>query len=128
MVDVLNAALLGVWPIDGREPIWLCDRPRAGVGARVGCFLSGDSGRGRDGLFGLKFGLGGLAPGPTDCENLGLIAGVAKLAVPFTFSPLYVLREGVAGVPACSEDVGDNRRSARRTGRKIPAPAIEVWK
>lgn len=43
-----------------------------GVGARFGCFLNGDSGRGSEGLpLGLKTGLGARAPGPTDCENLG---------------------------------------------------------
>ena len=45
---------------------------RAGVGCRLGvCLRSGDSGRGRDGLLGLNCGLCGLAPGPSDCENLG---------------------------------------------------------
>jgi hypothetical protein len=44
-----------------------------GVGARLGCLRKGDSGRGRDGLLGgLKEGLGARAPGPTDCENLGM--------------------------------------------------------
>jgi hypothetical protein len=37
-----------------------------GVGARLGVFRMGDSGRGRDGRpFGLKTGLGARAPGPT---------------------------------------------------------------
>jgi hypothetical protein len=50
-----------------------------GVGARLGCLRKGDSGRGRDGLLGgLKEGLGARAPGPTDCENLGM-EGVSGL-------------------------------------------------
>jgi hypothetical protein len=44
-----------------------------GGGARVGLFLNGDSGRGKDGLFALCAGLGARAPGPTDCENLGML-------------------------------------------------------
>ena len=62
--------LLGVSPGRG-PPRWLCDSVRAGVGARFGAFrLNGDSGLGREGLLGLKAGLGGRAPGPTVCANL----------------------------------------------------------
>jgi hypothetical protein len=51
---------------------------RAGVAVKVG-LRSGDSGRARDGRpFGLNCGLGARAPGPTDCENLG-IDGVSGL-------------------------------------------------
>lgn len=58
-------------------PRTLCENPRAGVGARVGCLRKGDSGRGNDGpRLGLKDGLGGLAPGPIDWENFGGSAGV----------------------------------------------------
>ena len=68
-VDALMLLLLGVKP--GRVPRTLCENELAGVGWRFGgCFLNGDSGRGNDGLLGLKFGLGGRAPGPTVCENL----------------------------------------------------------
>lgn len=70
VVDFAKLLLLGVIPGRG-VPRVLCDRFLAGVGARLGgCFLNGDSGRGSDGLLGLKFGLGGRAPGPTDCANL----------------------------------------------------------
>jgi len=67
-VEPRRLLLLGVTP--GRMPLVLCDSCLAGVGARLGgCFLNGDSGRGREGLLGLKLGLVGLTPGPTVLEN-----------------------------------------------------------
>ena len=57
----------------------LLDRPAGvrapfleGVGARFGCLRKGDSGRGKDGVLALKLGLEARAPGPSDCENLGM--------------------------------------------------------
>ena len=53
-VDALKDGLFGVAPTGGppltlwEKPFWLED------GARVGCFLSGDSGLGRDGRRGLN--------------------------------------------------------------------------
>lgn len=73
-VEALRLFLLGVLaelkPARG-VPRVLADRALAGVGAKLGgCFLNGDSGRGKEGRFGLKVGLDGLAvPGPTVCEN-----------------------------------------------------------
>lgn len=79
----------------------------------MGCFRKGDSGRGSDGRLGLKVGLGGLAAGPTDCENLGLRPGVV-MSTPFTLLPFSVLYEGVVGVVAnVSEAVGEDLLSAR---------------
>lgn len=87
---------------------------RPGVGCRFGCFLNGDSGLGRDGLdLGLNCGLGGLAPGPMDCENLG-IAGVGGVR-PETLGARSVPYEGVVGVPGNESRLiaGDERFSAR---------------
>lgn len=42
-----------------------------------GCFLNGDSGRGKDGLLGLKDGLVGRTPGPTVFENCERVEGVS---------------------------------------------------
>ena len=44
--------------------------------------------------------------------------------------PLTVLYVGVSGVPTkeSGEAVGEKRFSARWTGRKMPAPGMEVWK
>jgi hypothetical protein len=76
-VDALNDGLFGVTPRGGPPPLTLCERPfELELGARLDCFLSGDSGLGRDGRLGLNIGLAGLAPGPTDCENLAGKAGV----------------------------------------------------
>jgi len=86
-VDAFRDCLLGVVPSGGRPPLTLCDKFLApGVGARVGCFLSGDSGLGRDGRLALNIGLvgrafGGRAPGPIDCENLFGNAGVGGVCV-----------------------------------------------
>lgn len=87
-------------------PDWLCESALPGVGAKLGCFLSGDSGRGRDGLLGLKEGLDGRAPGPTDCEKDGLTAGVVDCS-PFLGAPY----DGVVGVPVV--EVDEDRFSAR---------------
>lgn len=134
-VEVLKLFLLGVTeeasPVRG-VPRVLADKALPGVGARLGVgFLKGDSGRGRDGLFGLNVGLVGLAPGPTDWENLRAdFWGLKASSFPVLW-PLIVLYEGVFGVPGNEptlDPVGDRRFSARCTGRKIPAPGIEVWK
>ena len=44
--------------------------------------------------------------------------------------PLYVLCEGVAGVVGneSRDGAGEKRRAARWTGRKMPAPGMEVVK
>lgn len=47
-VPPLGGAGLAV-NLGGAIPRWLIEKLRAGVGAKVGCFRSGDSGRGRDG-------------------------------------------------------------------------------
>ena len=56
-VDALRLGLLGV--VADRTPLTLLDKGlRAGVGWRLGvCLLSGDSGRGSEGLLGLSCGL-----------------------------------------------------------------------
>lgn len=103
-VDALNDGFWGVLPTVGRAPLTLCEKPLdPGVGTRFDCFLSGDSGLGRDGRFGLNIGLeglaSGLAPGPTDCENLAGIAGVGGVKAFLVLLPFIVLCEGVVGVP-----------------------------
>jgi hypothetical protein len=111
----------------GRAPRVLEDKVRAGVGARTGaCLRKGDSGRGREGRLALKVGLLGRTPGPTDCENFRGIPGIGGV---FLASPLERC-EGVPGVAGklSSESAGESRRSARWTGRKMPAPGIEVVK
>lgn len=121
VVEARRFGLLGVKP--GRTPRWLCERDPAGVGARFGgCFLNGDSGRGNDGLLGLKLGLVGRAPVPTvlenwDLENCERDEGVSTGAV-------------YAGVgDESKEAAGESCRfSARCTGRKMPAPGMDVWK
>ena len=87
VLGLVNAPALGAGlGVKRGVPIWLFDSelvpnvpkegPRPGVGCSMGLFLYGDSGRGREGLvFGLNWGLGGRAPGPTDCENLGMVWG-----------------------------------------------------
>ena len=67
----------------------------------MGCLLSGDSGLGRDGRLGLNmlWGLAGLAPGPTDCENLAGRAGVGGVNPFLVLLPFIVLCDGVEGVP-----------------------------
>ena len=89
----------------------------------MGLFLYGDSGRGRDGLdFGLNTGLGGRAPGPTDCEKLGLARG-GDMEWPSW-------KDGVVGVggKVSADGVGDARRAARWIGKKMPDPDTEVVK
>jgi hypothetical protein len=102
-----------------------------GVGARFGCFRNGDSGRGSEGLpFGLKTGLGALAPGPTDCENFGM-EGVSGLKFGLSVvERLKLLKEGVVGVGGKVSEVkvGDARLIARCIGRKMPEPGTEVVK
>lgn len=124
-VEALKLFLLGVTP--GRPPgptlapklgftprvLWLSARP--GVGWRLGgCFLNGLSGRGRDGLFGLKEGLGGLAPGPIVCANL--CCGKDGVG------------EGSVSGEFCVPEEGEERFSARCTGKKMPEPGMEVLK
>lgn len=115
--------LAGVTPRPG--VLVLAERFRAGVGRRSGAgFLNGDSGRGRDGRFGLKVGLEGRAPGPTDCENLSPeLAGGARC-------PLTVLYDGVLGVTGkeSRDTAGESRFSARCTGKNMPEPGIDVLK
>ncbi len=95
-MDAFKDCLLGVVPSGGRPPLTLCESPfAAGVGARFGCLLSGDSGLGREGRFGFNEGLDGLAPGPTDCENLAGKAGVGGVYPLFVLLPLNVLCDGV---------------------------------
>jgi hypothetical protein len=109
----------------GRAPRVLWDRVRAGVGAKTGaCLRMGDSGRGRDGRLALKVGLLDRT-GPTDCENFKGTPGIGGVVL---VSPLRC--EGVPGVAGkeSRESEGDSRRSARCTGRKIPAPGTEVVK
>lgn len=78
VVEPRRLLLLGVTP--GLTPRWLCDKFLAGVGARLGGFLNGDSGRGREGLLALKAGLVGLTPGPTVFENCERAEGGALYA------------------------------------------------
>lgn len=113
-------------------PIWLFDSPPVKdgalpcVGCRLGLFLYGDSGRGRDGLaFGLNTGLGGRAPGPTDCEKFGFGRG-GETELPSR--PL--MKDGVVGVGGnvSAEGVGDARRAARWIGKNMPDPDMEVVK
>lgn len=100
-----------------------------GVGARFGCLLSGDSGLGREGRFGLNNGLGGLAPGPMDCENLAGRAGVGGVKAFLVLLPLSVLCDGVCGVPGKESVPAEGERlAARWTGKKMPAPGIVVVK
>ena len=132
-MEALKDGLFGVVPTGGRPPLTLCENPGLGfgVGAKFGCLLSGDSGLGRDGRFGLNIGLAGLAPGPTDWENFAGRAGVGGV-YPFlvvVLLPLKVLCEGVDGVPGYESKLSSGeRRSARWTGRKMPAPGTSVWK
>lgn len=123
MVVFESGFLAGVTPRPG--VLVLAESCRAGVGRRSGAgFLNGDSGRGRDGRFGLKVGLKGRAPGPTECENLSPeLAGGA-------LCPLTVLYDGVLGVSGneSRDTAGESRFSARWTGRKMPEPGIEVLK
>lgn len=91
VVEARKLFLLGVVADDrpgGLPPRTLCDRFLAGVGARLGAFLSGDSGLGNEGRLGLKLGLGGRAPGPTVWENLCGRAGVGGVCAGL---PLRVL-------------------------------------
>ena len=130
-VEALSDDLLGVGPSGGRPPRTLCDRCRAGVGARLGCFLNGDSGLGRDGRFDLNIGLVGRAPGPTDCENLCDRAGVGGVRVSLVVRvPLSVLCDGVEGVAGYepTDADGERRFSARMMGKNMPAPRIVVLK
>lgn len=99
------------------------------VGARFGCLLSGDSGLGREGRFGLNNGLGGLAPGPIDCENLAGRAGVGGVKAFLVLLPLSVLCEGVCGVPGNESVPAEGERlAARWTGKKMPDPGTVVLK
>lgn len=113
----------------GAIPRWLTEKLRAGVGARVGCFRNGDSGRGREGRDRLNCGLAARAPGPTDCENLGM-AGVGGVYSDGLLAALYLAYDGVDGVPGRLSKLkaGEARLSARATGKKMPAPGIEVVK
>ena len=130
-VDALSEDLLGVGPNGGRPPRTLCERCRAGVGAKVGCFLNGDSGRGKEGRFDLNIGLVGRAPGPTDCENLCASAGVGGVRVSLPVRvPLIVLYDGVLGVAGYEpkDADGEERFSARMMGKNMPAPRMAVLK
>lgn len=136
-VEAFNDCLLGVVPSGGRPPLTLCDRFLApDVGARVGCFLNGDSGLGSDGRLALNIGLVGralvgLAPGPTDCENLLGNAGVGGVCVSLVrVEPLYVLYDGVCGVGGyeSTDRAGELFFSARWIGRNMPAPGTDVSK
>lgn len=102
-----------------------------GVGARLGCFRKGDSGRGSDGLLcGLNTGLGARAPGPTDCENLGM-EGVSGLKLGLSRVDRLSLPpyDGVVGVGgSLPVEVGELRFDARCTGKKMPAPGTDVVK
>ena len=113
------------------NPEGVADILLPGVGASEGCFLKGDSGRGKDGLpLGLKRGLGARAPGPTDCENFG-IEGVSGLKLGLLVVEWLKLEwEGVVGVGGnVSEVIGsDERLMARWSGRKMPEPGTEVVK
>lgn len=113
------------------KPAGVIEPFRPGVGAKFGCLRKGDSGRGSEGLpFGLKTGLGARAPGPTDCENLG-IDGVSGLELGFSLvERLKVLKDGVVGVGGKVSEVkvGEDRFVARCTGRNIPEPGTEVVK
>lgn len=86
------------------------DGPRPGVVPRLGLFLNGDSGRGSDGLALFRIGLEGRAPGPTDCENFGIVltSGVSPFRLKFE-------NEGVVGVGGKVSAVrdGDIRFEAR---------------
>jgi hypothetical protein len=120
----------------GGAPIALLEKPdgvrpplREGVAVKFGR-RNGDSGRGSDGRpFGLNCGLGARAPGPTDCENLG-IEGVSGLkwglVVVERLKLLY--DPGVVGVGEESSDIAEERFCARWTGRKMPEPGTDVLK
>lgn len=134
-----NTPPLGPGLLNLGGPIALLEKPdgvtaalRAGVGTRLGCFLKGDSGRGKDGLpFGLNTGLGARAPGPTDCENLGIEGVVSGLKLGFSVvERLKLLKDGVVGVGGKVSDVrvGEARFVARCIGRNIPEPGTEVVK
>lgn len=122
-MEAFKLGLLGVVADRVPRPL-LAKGLRAGVGWRLGvCLLSGDSGRGSDGLRGLSCGLCDLAPcPPTDCENFRAPPGLVPL------SP--VLYDGVPGVAGKeSRDIaGESRFSARCIGRNMPAPGIVVLK
>jgi hypothetical protein len=93
-------------------------------GARFEGLRKGDSGRevGR---------VGGRAPGPSDWENLERAEGVLS-GLKFGFSVVERLKvelyKGVVGVRGKSSEVPEERLRARWTGRKIPAPGVEVVK
>lgn len=102
----------------------------AGVAVKVGCFRIGDSGRGSDGRpFGLNWGLGARAPGPTDWENLG-IEGVSLKCGFSLVERLKLLNEGVVGEGGKLSEVivGDDRFIALCIGKKMPEPGTEVVK
>jgi hypothetical protein len=101
-VEALNDGLFGVVPSGCVAPLTLWEKPFwPELGGRLGCLLSGDSGLGRDGRLGLNmpWGLAGLAPGPTDCENLAGKAGVGGVNPFLVLLPFSVLCDGVEGVP-----------------------------
>lgn len=82
------------------RPEGVTDPALCGVGARLGVFLYGDSGRGNDGRpIGLNCGLGARAPGPTDWANLGS-EGVEGLKLGFSVVDRLklLLYDGVVGV------------------------------
>jgi hypothetical protein len=137
VLDLVKAVALGAGlGVKRGVPIWLFDSelfpnvpregPRPGVGCSTGLFLYGDSGRGRDGLaFGLNWGLGGRAPGPTDCENFGIAwGGEAELP------SIPPKNEGVVGVGGnvSADGDGEARLAARWIGRNMPEPGIDVVK
>ena len=91
----------------------------------------GDSGRGREGRdLGRKAGLG-ARPGPTDWLNLEATEGVGGVLVlvPLVLGEMVAsgTSVGVAGMEE-GESVKDTRLVARLTGRKIPAPGVDVVK
>lgn len=97
---------------------------------RFCAFLSGDSGRGRDGrALGRKAGLG-ARPGPTDWLDLcveGVVLEYALISPPPRLKPLSDGDVGVGGKES-ADTVGEARFFARAKGRKIPAPGIDVVK
>ena len=83
------------------KPEGVMEPLRPGVGAKLGCLRTGDSGRGSEGLpLGLKFGLGARPAGPKDCENLGMDGVVSglKLGRSRVVALKLLLYDGVVGV------------------------------
>lgn len=78
---------------------------------------------------GLNIGEGALAPGPTDCENLGMLIGGLSFSTIGSFVALKFENAGVVGVGGnVSEEFVDVRFWALCIGKKMPAPGTEVVK